>query len=430
MPRPRELDRANWTHAERAGHRREARGIVASTSAMQRFCRNHGIRPCGPRPRPVRRPGEKAEAAEDLPRERSRGRGANPAGPGRGPVPDNDGPRAVPWRQGAPPVCRDAGLQGQAPCPGGDPGLQRLAVRRCAREPLGRRTEGGAEPSRGRFTGRSPPACAVGGGLSPAATNGRWSWSSTRPPWHRGRLIDEVRAEQPPWSSTGCRATLRVLDDIERSRKPPPGRAARSSAWPIRSGRCDRAGGTSGRPTGGRCRWSSGVTPTPRTARDHRPLNPLVVACPGLLMGPAAPAVPDPGLLDRLEGLRLEPDGLDLAEQVLDQLQGPMNRVDLRGRLAALHAVFLGAPPVGQDDRLDGHQSGERSRGGGLTLGRRCVPGEIRGQLPPVGPPQAEDAVISPSSRRNRPAPGRALSSRWDPELAPMTGAADRRGLG
>src|SRR3954454_6482274 len=38
------LDRANWTHAELADHLRKARGLSASRSAMQRFCRKLGIR--------------------------------------------------------------------------------------------------------------------------------------------------------------------------------------------------------------------------------------------------------------------------------------------------------------------------------------------------------------------------------------------------
>src|SRR3954447_10060906 len=42
------LDRANWTHAELADHLRKTHGISASRSAMQRFCRSHGIRPYRP----------------------------------------------------------------------------------------------------------------------------------------------------------------------------------------------------------------------------------------------------------------------------------------------------------------------------------------------------------------------------------------------
>ena len=42
------LDRANWTYAELAGHLHKARGIRVGTSAMQAFCRKHGIRPCRP----------------------------------------------------------------------------------------------------------------------------------------------------------------------------------------------------------------------------------------------------------------------------------------------------------------------------------------------------------------------------------------------
>jgi transposase len=61
------LDRANWTHAERADHLRKTHGISASRSAMQRFCRRHGIRPYRPTYRHLRGdPVKQAEAAEEL----------------------------------------------------------------------------------------------------------------------------------------------------------------------------------------------------------------------------------------------------------------------------------------------------------------------------------------------------------------------------
>lgn len=61
------LDRANWTHAELADHLRKIHGITASRSAMQRFCRRHGIRPYRPTYRHLRGdPVKQAEAAEDL----------------------------------------------------------------------------------------------------------------------------------------------------------------------------------------------------------------------------------------------------------------------------------------------------------------------------------------------------------------------------
>ena len=63
------LDRANWTHAELADHLRKAHGITASRSAMQRFCRRHGIRLYRPTYRllrgdPVRQAEAKVELAE------------------------------------------------------------------------------------------------------------------------------------------------------------------------------------------------------------------------------------------------------------------------------------------------------------------------------------------------------------------------------
>jgi transposase len=61
------LDRANWTHAELADHLKKTHGITASRSAMQRFCRRHGIRPYRPSYRHLRGdPVKQAEAAEEL----------------------------------------------------------------------------------------------------------------------------------------------------------------------------------------------------------------------------------------------------------------------------------------------------------------------------------------------------------------------------
>ena len=61
------LDRANWTHAELGDHLRKTRGISASRSAMQRFCRKLGIRPYRPTYRFLRGdPAKQAGAAEDL----------------------------------------------------------------------------------------------------------------------------------------------------------------------------------------------------------------------------------------------------------------------------------------------------------------------------------------------------------------------------
>jgi transposase len=61
------LDRADWTHAEPADHLFEAHGIRARRSAMQRFCRRHGIRPYRPTYRHLRGdPVKQAEAVGDL----------------------------------------------------------------------------------------------------------------------------------------------------------------------------------------------------------------------------------------------------------------------------------------------------------------------------------------------------------------------------
>ncbi len=61
------LDRANWTHAELADHLRKTHGITASRSAMQRFCRKHGIRPYRPTYRILRGdPVKQAEARVEL----------------------------------------------------------------------------------------------------------------------------------------------------------------------------------------------------------------------------------------------------------------------------------------------------------------------------------------------------------------------------
>jgi transposase len=61
------LDRAHWTHAELADHLFKTHGIRASRSAMQRFCRRHGIRPYRPTYRHLRGdPVKQAEAVEEL----------------------------------------------------------------------------------------------------------------------------------------------------------------------------------------------------------------------------------------------------------------------------------------------------------------------------------------------------------------------------
>jgi transposase len=61
------LDRATWTHAELADHLLKTHGIAASRSAMQRFCRQHDIRPYRPTYRHLRGdPVAQAEAAEEL----------------------------------------------------------------------------------------------------------------------------------------------------------------------------------------------------------------------------------------------------------------------------------------------------------------------------------------------------------------------------
>jgi transposase len=61
------LDRANWTHAELADHLRKTHGLTASRSALQRFCRQHGIRPYRPTYRHLRGdPVKQAEASEEL----------------------------------------------------------------------------------------------------------------------------------------------------------------------------------------------------------------------------------------------------------------------------------------------------------------------------------------------------------------------------
>ena len=60
------LDRANWTHAELADHLKKVHSISASRSAMQRFCRQFGIRPYRPTYRSLRGdPVEQAEAAAE-----------------------------------------------------------------------------------------------------------------------------------------------------------------------------------------------------------------------------------------------------------------------------------------------------------------------------------------------------------------------------
>jgi transposase len=60
------LDRANWTHEERADHLFKAKGIRASRSAMHRFCSRVGVRPYRPTYRYLRGdPKKQAQARED-----------------------------------------------------------------------------------------------------------------------------------------------------------------------------------------------------------------------------------------------------------------------------------------------------------------------------------------------------------------------------
>jgi transposase len=61
------LDRANWTHEERADHLLKAKGIHTSRSAVQRFCSKIGIRLYRPTYRHERgNPDEQARAREDV----------------------------------------------------------------------------------------------------------------------------------------------------------------------------------------------------------------------------------------------------------------------------------------------------------------------------------------------------------------------------
>jgi transposase len=61
------LDRANWTHEELADHLFKIKGIQASRSAMQRFCRKIGIRVYRPSYRFLRgKPEKQAQARQEL----------------------------------------------------------------------------------------------------------------------------------------------------------------------------------------------------------------------------------------------------------------------------------------------------------------------------------------------------------------------------
>ncbi len=61
------LDRANWTHEELADHLFKTKGIKASRSALQRFCRKVGIRVYRPTYRFLRgKPEKQAQAKEDI----------------------------------------------------------------------------------------------------------------------------------------------------------------------------------------------------------------------------------------------------------------------------------------------------------------------------------------------------------------------------
>ena len=61
------LDRANWTYPELADHLLRKRGVRVRKSAMQVFCRKHGIRPYRPTYRFLRGdPTKQAAAREEL----------------------------------------------------------------------------------------------------------------------------------------------------------------------------------------------------------------------------------------------------------------------------------------------------------------------------------------------------------------------------
>ena len=61
------LDRANWTHEELADHLKKTKGILASRSAVQRFCQKIGIRLYRPSYRYLRGdPDKQAQAKEDI----------------------------------------------------------------------------------------------------------------------------------------------------------------------------------------------------------------------------------------------------------------------------------------------------------------------------------------------------------------------------
>ena len=58
---------ANWTHEALAAHLGRAHGIKVRKSAMQAYCRRHGIRPCRPTYRYLRGdPARQAKAAGEL----------------------------------------------------------------------------------------------------------------------------------------------------------------------------------------------------------------------------------------------------------------------------------------------------------------------------------------------------------------------------
>jgi transposase len=72
------LDRANWTYAELADHLHRAKGVRVRKSAMQVFCRKHGIRPYRPTYRFLRGdPAKQAAAREELAALKKKQRRAN-----------------------------------------------------------------------------------------------------------------------------------------------------------------------------------------------------------------------------------------------------------------------------------------------------------------------------------------------------------------
>jgi len=212
------LDRANWTHAELADHLRKTRGISASRSAMQRFCRKAGIRLYRPTYRFLRGdPVKQAEAREELAELRAK------AEAGELVLLSQDEAR-FPM---VPTLAATLGVKGHRPVVGTRDCkdlLYVLAVVNVITATVHGNTlesPARAKQTTGRSkTRRMQQAFAEHlrhvGRMYPGEKHKRVVILIDNAPWHRGKPIDEALAEYPHWEFKRLPSSSPQLNVIER----------------------------------------------------------------------------------------------------------------------------------------------------------------------------------------------------------------------